>query len=77
MFMQCVYTSGKEMQIEADKLYNDSKTLRDFIEHFEQNTRKDRCDSSYGLLKTIYHFRKNTKCCKTFVLMFVRCIARI
>lgn len=49
MFIQCVYTSGKEMQIEADKLYNDSKTLRDFMKHFEQNTRKDRCDSSYGL----------------------------
>lgn len=49
MFIQCIYTSGKEMQIEADKLYNDSKTLRDFMKHLEQNTRKDSHNSSYGL----------------------------
>lgn len=57
MLLQGIYASGKAWPIEADKSYNLSKALQDYMRHIlkqqshgrQKKTLIDSCDLSYGL----------------------------
>lgn len=58
------------MENETDKSCNDSKLLQDYMRHVQQQSHGR---TTIAKKAAIYL----TKCCVTFILIFVRCIAII